>query len=353
MIAHLQGVLVVKTVERVVLDVHGVGYQAVVPLSTYYALPDLQERVTLLTTMYVREDTMRLYGFATSEEQEMFELLIGVSSVGPRLALNMLSSLTAADLQQAIAQAETRRLQAIPGVGRKTAERVVLELQDKMAALALTASGQPSLMVTADEQVMRDVISALLNLGYRQQEAERAVRTARAKGMFLRTIYLRHVMRNALIPVVTMIGILTGELLGGAVLMGHSQSGWYPLAAALIDPAVTKGLVLVEPGACPGTYTAEQIATLAKVPILVVFGDHRDVPTGLPSLPTWQERFEACQALIGRVRSAGGRAEMLNPPERGIRGNSHMIMQDKNSLQIADLILQWIEERVAKRRGGK
>jgi Holliday junction DNA helicase RuvA len=181
MIAHLQGVLVVKTVERVVLDVHGVGYQAVVPLSTYYALPDLQELVTLLTTMYVREDTMRLYGFATPEEQEMFELLISVSSVGPRLALNMLSSLTAADLQQAIAQAETRRLQAIPGVGRKTAERVVLELQDKMAALALTASGQPGLMVTVDEQVMRDVISALLNLGYRQQEAERAVRTAGAK----------------------------------------------------------------------------------------------------------------------------------------------------------------------------
>ena len=181
MIAHLQGVLVVKTVERVVLDVHGVGYQAVVPLSTYYALPDLQERVTLLTTLYVREDTMRLYGFATQDEQEMFELLISVSSVGPRLALNMLSSLTAVDLRQAIAQAETRRLQAIPGVGRKTAERVVLELQDKMATLALSTAGQPGLLVTADEQVMRDVSSALLNLGYRQQEAEKAVRAARAK----------------------------------------------------------------------------------------------------------------------------------------------------------------------------
>jgi Holliday junction DNA helicase RuvA len=180
MIAHLQGVLVVKTVERVVLDVHGVGYQAVVPLSTYYALPDLQERVTLLTTLYVREDTMRLYGFATPEEQEMFELLISVSSVGPRLALNMLSSLSAMDLQQAVAQAETRRLQAIPGVGRKTAERVVLELQDKMAALALSTAGPSSPLVTADDQVMRDVISALLNLGYRQQEADRAARAARA-----------------------------------------------------------------------------------------------------------------------------------------------------------------------------
>ena len=181
MIAHLQGMLAAKTVERIVVDVHGVGYQVVVPLSTYYALPDLQERVLLLTTMYVREDTMRLYGFATPEEQEMFELLISVSSVGPRLALNMLSSLAATDLRQAIAQAETRRLQAIPGVGRKTAERVVLELQDKMAALALTSAGQSPLLVTADDQVLRDVISALLNLGYRQQEAEKAVRAARTK----------------------------------------------------------------------------------------------------------------------------------------------------------------------------
>src|SRR5713101_3225693 len=176
MIAHLQGVLATKTVERVVVDVHGVGYQVVVPLSTYYALPDLQERVLLLTTMYVREDTMRLYGFATPEEQEMFELLISVSSVGPRLALNMLSSLTAADLRQAIAQAETRQLQAIPGVGRKTAERVVLELQDKMAALALTRAGPSQSGVTAEEQVLRDVVAGSLNLGYRQNEAEKAVR---------------------------------------------------------------------------------------------------------------------------------------------------------------------------------
>src|SRR5947208_14222915 len=102
MIAHLHGVLAVKTVERIVIDVHGVGYQAVVPLSTYYVLPDLQERATLLTTMYVREDTLRLYGFATPDEQDMFERLISVSSVGPRLALNMLSNLTAADLLPAI-----------------------------------------------------------------------------------------------------------------------------------------------------------------------------------------------------------------------------------------------------------
>ena len=114
-----------------------------------------------------------------------------------------------------------------------------------------------------------------------------------------------------------------------------------------------KGLVLVEPGGCPATYTAEQINTLAKVPILVVFGDHRDTPTGIRRCPHGRRRFESCQALIGRIKAAGGQAEMLNPPERGIRGNSHMIMQDKNNLQIADLILQWIDERVSKRGGGR
>ena len=139
--------------------------------------------------------------------------------------------------------------------------------------------------------------------------------------------------------------------LKGAVLMGHSQSGSFPLDAALLDPSATRGLVLVEPGRCPA-YSAEQVATLVKVPILVVFGDHRDNPTGLPTLPTWQARFEACQALISRVKAAGGDAQMLNPPERGIRGNSHMIMQDKNSLQIADMILQWIDEHAGKRSAG-
>ena len=136
----------------------------------------------------------------------------------------------------------------------------------------------------------------------------------------------------------------------GAVLMGHSQSGAFPLAAALLNPTVAKGLVLVEPGRCPPNYTDEQIKTLATLPILVVFGDHRDTPTGISTRPSWQLSFESCQALIGRLKAAGGQAQMLNPPDRGIRGNSHMIMQDKNNLQIADLILQWIDERVRKRK---
>ena len=148
-------------------------------------------------------------------------------------------------------------------------------------------------------------------------------------------------------PTIKALSDLAGQL-HGAVLMGHSQSGSFPLDAALLSPAVTKGLVLVEPGRCP-EYTPEQIASLATVPILVVFGDHRANPTGLPTLPTWQDRFEACQALIGRVKAAGGRAEMLSPAETGIHGNSHMIMQDRNNLQIADLILQWIDQRVSRK----
>jgi pimeloyl-ACP methyl ester carboxylesterase len=135
----------------------------------------------------------------------------------------------------------------------------------------------------------------------------------------------------------------------GAVLMGHSQSGSFPLAAALLNPAVAKGLVLLEPGGCPANYTEEQIKTLATLPILVIFGDYRDTPTGLPTFPTWQARYEGCQALIGRLTKAGGQAQMLAPPEQAsLRGNSHMIMQDKNNLQVADLILKWIGERVSK-----
>jgi pimeloyl-ACP methyl ester carboxylesterase len=141
--------------------------------------------------------------------------------------------------------------------------------------------------------------------------------------------------------------------LNGGVLMGHSQSGRFPLEAALLDPTAARGLVLVEPGAFPARYTDEQVQTLAKLPVLVVFGDHRDTPTGISSRPSWQLSFDGCQELIGRLKAAGGRAQMLDPAQRGIRGNSHMIMQDKNSLQVGDLILKWIGERVSKPSGQK
>jgi pimeloyl-ACP methyl ester carboxylesterase len=138
--------------------------------------------------------------------------------------------------------------------------------------------------------------------------------------------------------------------LKGAVLMGHSQSGAFPLEAALLNPTAARGLVLIEPGACPGNYTDAQIKTLAAIPVLAVFGDHRDTPTGIGIRPSWQLSFESCQALIGRLKAAGGHAQMLSPSETGIGGNSHMIMQDRNNLLIADLILRWIDEQVSKGR---
>lgn len=176
MIAHIRGLLVAKSVEEVIVDVQGVGYQVFIPLSTYYTLPELQQQTQLLTTLYVREDVLRLYGFATREEQALFMLLTGVSSIGPRLALNMLSSLAASDLQRAIAQESLATLQGIPGVGRKTAERVILELKDKVVLLQteLPPAAQPADLV--DDQLAGDVVSALLNLGYKRSEAEKAVR---------------------------------------------------------------------------------------------------------------------------------------------------------------------------------
>jgi pimeloyl-ACP methyl ester carboxylesterase len=137
--------------------------------------------------------------------------------------------------------------------------------------------------------------------------------------------------------------------LKGAVLMGHSQGARFPTEAALIDASGLKGLILVEPGNCTapwGTpYSDEQIAKLAKLPILLVFGDNLSNPTGLAA-PNWQVRFEDCERFISKVNAAKGKAEMLFPPKLGIFGNTHMIMQDRNSLAIADLIMKWVDNNV-------
>jgi pimeloyl-ACP methyl ester carboxylesterase len=140
------------------------------------------------------------------------------------------------------------------------------------------------------------------------------------------------------------------EKLDGAVVVGHSQSGRFPLEAALVDTAGTKGLIAIEPVGCNASvYTDEQIATLATVPILVMFGDHLDTPSFL----NWVQIFSDCEAFIQRVNDAGGNAQMLYPPDLGIFGNSHMIMNDKNSDQIAGLILAWIDENVVGKHKGK
>jgi pimeloyl-ACP methyl ester carboxylesterase len=136
--------------------------------------------------------------------------------------------------------------------------------------------------------------------------------------------------------------------LKGAVLMGHSQSGSFPLEAALIDSANVKGAVLIEPGGIRPNYTDKDIATLAKLPILVVFGDHLDDSPVEVTGHFWKRSFDGCNAFIKRVNVAGGNAEMLHLPDRGIRGNSHMLMQDKNDSEVADLILKWIDGKVGK-----
>jgi pimeloyl-ACP methyl ester carboxylesterase len=135
----------------------------------------------------------------------------------------------------------------------------------------------------------------------------------------------------------------------GAVLVSHSQSGAFPLEAALVNAAGIKGMVLIEPGGCPATYTDTQIATLATLPMMVVYGDHLDTPTGIPDF-SWQAAHDGCRAFVARVNAAGGSARMLHLPEQGIRGNSHMVMQDRNNLRVADLILKWIDESVGWRK---
>jgi len=144
-------------------------------------------------------------------------------------------------------------------------------------------------------------------------------------------------------PTLKALSELAGDL-RGAVLISHSQSGPFPMDAALIDPKGIAAIVALEPGACRASYTDDQIAKLAKIPTLVVFGDNLPAPTGLGAM-TWQNRLDGCKAYAARIAAAGGKVDVLSTAARGIRGNSHMLMQDRNNLQIADIVLKWIDER--------
>ena len=160
---------------RLVVDVSGVGYEVSVPLSTFYALGELGAEVDLRIHTHVREDALSLFGFATQLEIDLFGRLIAISGVGPRLALAVLSGLEPPDLLRAIQDSDIVRLQGIPGVGKKTAERISLELKDKLPSNVLT-EGETKDFKNGTEQVRRDVMSALLNLGYHRPLAERAVK---------------------------------------------------------------------------------------------------------------------------------------------------------------------------------
>jgi Holliday junction DNA helicase RuvA len=171
-IAHLSGTLLEKRVPRLVIDVAGVGYEVFVPLSTLYATGDIGAVVSLRVHTHVREDALQLFGFATSLELVLFERLIGVSGIGPKLALAVLSGIEPSDLVRAIREADLTRLTRIPGVGKKTAERLVLELKDRLPAEPGDgATAEPA----ATGGVRGDVLSALANLGYQRGNVERTV----------------------------------------------------------------------------------------------------------------------------------------------------------------------------------
>ena len=177
MIGQLTGKVVSRAPDRVVVDVSGVGYDLRIPLSTFYALPrDAGSLVSLQVHTHVREDALQLYGFSSRDERAAFELLIGISGVGPRMALAILSGMEVAELRATVVQRDRGRLQKIPGVGKKTAERLLLELRDKMPDTVEAAGSDTG--PEPGHGLRPDAISALVNLGYSRTVADRAVERA-------------------------------------------------------------------------------------------------------------------------------------------------------------------------------
>ena len=176
MIGQLRGSLADKRPNQVLMDVGGVGYLVYVPLSTYAALGELHTEVTLLIHMHVREDALALYGFLSSREKHLFEMLLSASGVGPSLALKILSGMSVEELIPAIRTGDLARLTRIPGVGRKTAERMVVELKDRLEAVTIEQERPAAASPVGTEA---DVISALVNLGYEGRVAEKAVEEAK------------------------------------------------------------------------------------------------------------------------------------------------------------------------------
>jgi len=171
MIGRLTGILVEKNPPQLLLDVQGVGYEVDVPMSTFYNLPAIGERVALFTHLVVREDAHLLFGFGSEPERRAFRQLVKISGIGARTALSVLSGLSVAELAQAVTMQDTGRLTKIPGIGKKTAERLLLELKDKLGADLTTTVG-----VHRAAPVMSDVLNALLSLGYSDKEAVAAVK---------------------------------------------------------------------------------------------------------------------------------------------------------------------------------
>ncbi|HEU5239070.1 MAG TPA: Holliday junction branch migration protein RuvA [Pyrinomonadaceae bacterium] len=188
MIAHLNGTLLSKQATSVIIDVAGVGYEVTIPLSTFYELADAGSPVQLRIYTHVREDTLQLYGFKTARERELFVRIISVSGIGPKLGITLLSGMSADEMIASIRTNNLARLTLIPGIGRKTAERLVVELREKVAAMSsaeleeeLGAHAEVKAEPTEDS-VRADALSALLNLGYQRSSAEKAIDSALGEG---------------------------------------------------------------------------------------------------------------------------------------------------------------------------
>jgi len=196
MIAHLKGILFKKTTQSIIIDVGGVGYEVSVPLSTFYSLPETDEMVSLQIHTHVKDDSLTLFGFNTSLEKALFLMLVSVSGIGPKLSVNILSGMGPQDLLGAIAHGDAIRLQAIPGIGKKTAERIALELKDRAskALVEMDISPMP-LPQGEDRRTMDDALSALMNLGYPPKSAKMAIERAKSR---VKEMTLEDLIREAL-----------------------------------------------------------------------------------------------------------------------------------------------------------
>lgn len=196
MIASLTGRLAFKAPTHLVLDVQGVGYEVFIPLSSYYGLPNLSENTSLSVHTHVREDAIQLFGFLTSQEKEAFVLLTSVSGVGPKLALSVLSALPVSDLVSAIQSENVEKLTTVPGIGNKSASRLVLELKDKVGKLHPGLSPANDLPRQGQDVTFDDALSALVNLGYRSQDAKDALK--QVKKCYPESITLKDMIRESL-----------------------------------------------------------------------------------------------------------------------------------------------------------
>jgi holliday junction DNA helicase RuvA len=175
MIGQLRGQLLSKKPSVLLLDVHGVGYEVFIPLTSFYELPDEGNEVTLKIHTHVREDALTLFGFRSQREKEFFHKLISISGIGPKLAIAILSGAQVEELAQALVEGNLGRLTAIPGVGRKTAERLVLELKGQMASFVLPEQLEAARQTSPNTMLEEDILSALTNLGYPRASAEKAL----------------------------------------------------------------------------------------------------------------------------------------------------------------------------------